>query len=102
MSTELNSVSERQLLDRGRREGYALAALALSLVSFVNLLGAEKSILAIVLAAFAMSGSSLGAVSIKARVAVAIAALHIVTVGVVIFLLRDKLGELLDLLRQLG
>ena len=41
----------------GRRQGLAIAALALALVSFLNLLGGEKSVLAIVLAVSAMSGS---------------------------------------------
>ena len=94
--------SERHLVERGRREGYALAALALSLVSFVNLLGAEKSILAIVLATFALSGAATGSASMKARVAIAIAALHIVTIAAVLIIFRDKFAQLLDLLRQLG
>lgn len=41
--------TDLELLRRGRREGLAMAAVALSIVSFVNLLGAEKALLAIVL-----------------------------------------------------
>src|SRR5262245_61199312 len=45
---------------RGRRHGLAIAALLLSLVSFVSLLGAEKAITAIALAALAIKGAEAG------------------------------------------
>ncbi len=41
----------------GRRVGLGIAALALSLVAFLTLLGAEKAILAIILGALAIRGS---------------------------------------------
>ena len=43
--------------DRGRREGLATAAIALSATAYLNLLGAEKSILAIALALLASRGA---------------------------------------------
>jgi hypothetical protein len=102
MPPELDRQAESSLLDRGRREAYATSALILSLVSFVNLLGAEKSILALVLAAFALRGAAPPAARKRGLVAVAIAAVHLITIVLVIALLRDELGELLNLLRQLG
>jgi uncharacterized membrane protein len=102
MSTEFNSQTEQQLLERGRREGYAVSALVLSLVSFVNLLGAEKSILAIVLAVFALRGATPRGAFQQARIAMVVASLHILTLVLVLVLLRDEFAQLLHLLRQLG
>jgi len=101
MSTPTNPRADLQLIERGRREGYALAALVLSLVSFINLLGAEKSLLAIVLAVFALRGGTPG-VAKNARIAIGIAALQLVTIAIILLLFRDKFGELIQLLRQLG
>jgi|SoiMethySBSTD1v2_1073268.scaffolds.fasta_scaffold2293808_2 hypothetical protein len=102
MSTEVNRPTDLQLIEQGRREGYALAGLVLSLVSFINLLGAEKSILAIVLATFALRGAASAAARKNARIAVAVAAVHVVTILIVVVLFRDKFAQLLKLLRQLG
>ena len=46
---------EGAALRTGRSEGMATAALALGAVAFLNLLGAEKGILAIVLAVLSLS-----------------------------------------------
>jgi hypothetical protein len=86
----------------GRREGLAIAALALGLVAFLNLLGAEKSLLALVLAGLALSGGGAGRARRRAWLAIGLAALHLVTIAVVLVVFRDKLGELLGLLRTLG
>ena len=61
----------------GRRLGLATAALALSIVAFINLLGIEKSILAIVLALLAMQGALPGAgVLRRGRIALVLAVVH--------------------------
>lgn len=88
--------------DEGRRQGLAIAAVALALVSFVNLLGAEKSILAIVLAVTAISGSSVRVVRRRAALAIGLSLLHIVTIVVVLLLFRDQLGQLIGLLQKLA
>ena len=89
--------------ERGRRVGLATAALALSLVAFVNLLGMEKSILAGILALIALRGSTSLAMSRhRARLALAIAVVHIMTVIVVLVIFHDKLLQLLHLLEKLG
>jgi hypothetical protein len=51
MSTPSSSRHEidHATLIRGRREGFATAALALACISFVNLFGAEKALLALLL-----------------------------------------------------
>jgi len=86
----------------GRRQGLAIAALALGLISFLNLLGAEKSILAIVLAVVAMSGSGSKSVRRRSSIAIGLAVLHIVTIAVVLVLFQDELGQLIQFLHTLG
>ena len=87
----------------GRRIGLATGALALSVVSFVNMLGLEKSILAIVLAVLAMQGvEPLAAALRRGRMALLIASVHIISFVVVLVIFRDKLIELLRLLHTLS
>jgi hypothetical protein len=87
----------------GRRVGLATAALALSATSYINLLGAEKSILAIVLAALAMQGADAVPVAwSRGRTAIVIAAVHLVVIVAVLALFHDKLSELIHLLRRLS
>ena len=89
--------------DEGRRAGLAAAALALSIVAFVNLLGMEKSILAAVLALVALRGAIPGAaLRRRARVALAFALVHVITVVTLVVHFRDKFGELLRLLHKLS
>ncbi len=102
MSSDPARETELHFVERGRREAFATTALILSLVSFVNLMGAEKSILAIALAALALRGA-VGAIAHKrGRIAIAVASLHVITILVVLVLLRDKFAQLIELLRQLG
>ncbi len=88
--------------DNGRREGLAMAALALSLVSFLNLLGAEKSILAIVLAVMAMSHSTSKTAHRRSLIAISLALVHIVTIAVVLVLFQDELGEFIQTVNKLS
>ena len=91
-----------QARDDGRRQGLAIAALAVGLISFLNLLGAEKSILAIVLGVIAMSGSSSRLVRQRSFIAIGLALLQIVTTGVVLLLYQDELGQMVKLLSKLS
>ena len=91
-----------QARDDGRRQGLAIAALATSLVAFLNLLGAEKSILAIVLATIAMAGTGSRLVRRRSLIAIGLALIHIATVVTVLVIFRDELGELVRLLSTLG
>ena len=91
-----------QALSRGRREGLAIAALVLSFISFLNLLGAEKSILAMVLAGMALSASTGEPARRQSFIAIGLSLLHIVTIAVVLLVFRDELGELIRLLRTLA
>ncbi|MDT8429516.1 MAG: hypothetical protein RQ757_12210 [Pseudomonadales bacterium] len=89
--------------DAGRRSGLATAALALSIVSFLNLFGMEKSILALVLAVLAMRGAEpLSPILRRCRIVIGIAVLHLLTILVVLLLFQDQLAELLTLLYELN
>ena len=88
--------------DDGRRQGLAIAALATSLVAFLNLLGAEKSILAIVLATIAMTGTGSRLVRRRALMAIGLSLIHMATIVAVLVIFRDELGELVQLLSTLG
>lgn len=88
---------------QGRNMGLATAALALSLVSFVNLLGIEKSILAAVLAIFALRGRNPAAQTARrSRITLIFAGIHAVTFIVVVALFHEKLAELIHLLQKLS
>jgi hypothetical protein len=87
----------------GRRFGLATAALALSIVSFLNMFGLEKSILAIVLAILSRQGAvSAAAAWRRGRTALIVASVHIVTVVAVLILIRQKFGGLLNFLHKLS
>lgn len=101
-STQAAPVDVAHARDNGRREGLAIAALALSLVSYLNLLGAEKSILAIVLAVMAMSHSSSKTAQRQSLIAISLALVHIVTIAVVLVLFQDELGVFIQTLNKLS
>ena len=98
-----NIVEAGRTYQNGKREGLALAAFALAIVAFINLLGFEKSLLAGVLAIMALrrGGTDLRAPR-WAKPAVAIAIVHIMTVATVVVLFRDKLSQLFLLLHKLS
>jgi hypothetical protein len=88
---------------RGRRVGLATAALAVSVVAYINLLGIEKSLLAAVLAVSALRGA--GFVSLvlrRGRAALIIAVVHAISVAAVVVLFHDQFMQLIRLLHKLG
>lgn len=89
---------------RGRRMGLATAALALGVISFLNLLGAEKSLLAIALAFMALRGAELPnqLVRSRARIALMLGVLHMLTIVVILALFQDEFRELLNLVYELS
>ena len=101
-STQAAPADLAQAHEDGRRQGLAIAALALGMVSFLSLLGAEKSILAAVLAVSAMSGSGSRLVRQRSLIAIGLALLHLVTIGVVLVFFWDEFGQLIQLLNKLS
>jgi hypothetical protein len=86
----------------GRSAGLATAALAASVVAWFNLFGAEKSILAIVLAILAVKGwKPLASTIRRSRIALTIAALNLVTVVIVLIVFHEKFIEVIRLLHKM-
>ena len=104
--TGSETTPEAAALMRGRREGYATAALAAGCLAFINMLGAEKDLLAIVLAGLAIGGLPVGAVRRRALAAFGFGGLHLVIVVVSVILgltlYHDKLMHVISLLKDLG
>jgi hypothetical protein len=92
---------EGAALRRGRSEGMATAALALGAVAFLNLLGVEKGILAIVLAVLSLRNAPAGPRR-RARIAMALGVVQLATVVTALVLFHDELRQLVELLRTLG
>lgn len=92
-----------QAFEDGRRAGLATAALALSLVSFLSLLGTEKALLAIALAVLARRGSQPGSTGRRfATAAIGVATVFLVSVVFLITWFWTDLGDLVEHLRRLS
>ena len=87
---------------QGRKEGFAIAALALGLLCFVNLLGAEKGLLALVLGWLALKDPASASARRNAKIAIGLALLQIATIALVLILFHDKFAQLIALLHKLG
>jgi hypothetical protein len=89
--------------DAGRRVGFAVSALAMSLVAFLSLLGAEKAILAIVLGAVAVRGGQPGTLARRLGIAaMAISVVFLATAAVVLALFWGRFVEVIKALQQLS
>lgn len=87
----------------GRRLGLATGALALSAVAFINMLGIEKSVLAVVLALLSLQGARpIERVLRRGRAALVLAGVHVISIITVFVLFHDKLTQLLHLLQKLS
>jgi hypothetical protein len=89
----------------GQRRTLAAVALGLALLSFLNLAGLEKAILAIVLGMKALSPAPPPALEHRrgwARLAIGLATVHLVLVVTVILLYFDRLSTLVDALRAMS
>jgi hypothetical protein len=89
----------------GQRYTLATLALGLALLSFLNLAGMEKAILAIVLGLKALRPTPEPTLDQRrgwARLGMGLAAAHVVLVVTVILLNLDRLSRLLDALRAVS
>lgn len=89
-------------LRRGRSEGFAIAAVALGALSFIQLLGMEKALLAIVLAILALRGAQSPRARRQGWTAIALGAAYIAVTATALILFRDRFAELIRLLQSLG
>jgi hypothetical protein len=87
----------------GRRAGLATAALAVSIIAFVSLLGAEKALLAIALGLLAWRGAPRGSAARRlAMVAVGLATVFLVSIVVTLIVFWDELVGLVSHLQKLS
>ena len=87
----------------GRRVGLATAALAVGVVSFLSLLGAEKAVLAVVLGALAIRGAGVGTSARRRGVAaIVLGGLFVVTLAVFLVLFADQFAQLVQSLHKLS
>lgn len=89
----------------GQRYNLATLALALALLSFLNVAGLEKAILAIVLGAKALRLAPEPALEQRrgwARLGIVLGATHVVLVVTVVLLNLDRIAQLLDALRAVA
>ena len=102
---ETNTTPDREHAALGQKYAYATVSLVLGAASFVNLLGIEKGILAIVfgmLALKAAPGPALVERRTWGKLGVAFGFVQIALVLAVIALNIDKLVELIRLLERFG
>jgi len=102
---ETATTTARGQLALGQKYAYATVSLVLGIMSFVNLLGIEKGILAIVFGALAlMSGPGPALAERRAwgKLGVLLGAIQIVFVIAVVALNFDKLLEVIRMLERLG
>jgi hypothetical protein len=89
----------------GQRYTLATLALGLALLSFLNLAGLEKAILAIVLGLKAIKPTPEPALEQRrgwARLGIGLAAAHVVLVVTIVLLNLDRLSRLVDALRAVS
>ena len=89
----------------GQRYNLATLALVVALLSFLNLAGLEKAILAIVIGLQALKPAPAPALEQRrgwARVAIGLAITHVVLVVTVILFNLDRLSRLIDALRAMS
>jgi MFS family permease len=89
--------------DAGRRVGFGVSALVLSLVAFLSLLGAEKAILAIVLGALAIRRGRRGTLSRRLGVAaISISSVFVGSLIVLLVMFWDQVVEFISILDKLS
>ena len=89
----------------GQRYTLASLALGLALLSFLNLAGMEKAIFAVVLGLKALRATPEPALEQRrswARLAIGLAAAHVVLVVTVVLLNLDRISRLVDALRAMS
>jgi len=99
-----NEQQDRANVVLGQKYAYATAALMLGIASFVNLLGMEKAILAIIFARLALRSDPPPALKNRrewGQAGLVLGVLQVVLISVLIIVFRDELREVLHLLLRL-
>lgn len=101
----MNEIETKGSLILGQKYAFATASLILGISCFVNLLGLEKAILAIVFAYLALRKQPepiLKDHRVWAKAGMVLGILPLVIVPTIILLNLDKLREIIELLSKLG
>lgn len=88
----------------GQKYAYATAALMLGIASFVNLLGMEKAILAIIFARLALKSEPLPLLKNRrewGQAGLVLGVLQVVVISALIIIFRDELRHILELFMRL-
>ena len=92
-----------QAFEDGRRAGLAAAAVAVSAIAFLSLLGAEKALLAIALGLLAWRGALPGSAARRlAAVAIGVATVFLVSIAVILIVFWGELVGLVHHLQKLS
>jgi hypothetical protein len=86
----------------GRRVGFGVSALALSMVTYLSMLGFEKAILAIVLGALAMQAGNRTLAKRLGITSVILGSVFMVSVIVLVIVFQEKVIEFITLLKELS
>jgi len=87
----------------GRRVGFGISALVLSIVAYLSMLGFEKAILAIVLGALALKGTENKTIAKRLGIiSICLGILFVITAIVILIIFRDKVAEFITLLKQIS
>lgn len=100
----MTDIQQKEHLVLGQKYAFATISLILGVMSFVNLLGLEKPILAVVfgwLALRAVPGPRLTEHRVWAQAGIVLGLIMIVAVPVLIFLNFDKILELFDMFSKM-
>ena len=91
-TSDRDSIGPGGTYQDGFRAGIATAALAVSIIAYLSVLGLEKSLLAGVLGFLALRGGSAGrVVARRGRLALVFAAVHIVLLIVVVVFYHEEI-----------
>jgi hypothetical protein len=101
----MNKQETNQSVVLGQKYAFATASLVLGIASFVNLLGMEKAILALVFGWLALKqqpAPALGDRRAWAKTGVVLGALILIIVPVLLIAFFDHIRELIDVLEKFG
>lgn len=100
----MNELQTKESLILGQKYAFAVASLVLGICCFVNLLGLEKPILAIIfgwLALRAQPGPKLKEHRGRAKVGVALGVITLIIVPLILILNFDRVREIIEILSKL-
>ncbi len=100
----MNEIGTKESLILGQKYAFATASLILGICSFVNLLGLEKPILAIVFAWLALRTNPAPVLKVHrlwAKAGLVLGILPLVIVPIIVILNFDRVREIIELLSKL-